>query len=76
MLTVVQEHLVTAKGAVAKPDIVHPKLVHGERSKLFGPVAEPVREARARQATARRATIRRVFRLVLVLVDKCVGELS
>ena len=46
MLTVVPEHLVTAEGAVAKPDVAHPKLAHSERSELVGPIAEPAREAR------------------------------
>ena len=40
MLTVVPEHLVTAEGAVAKPDVAHPKLAHSERSELVGPIAE------------------------------------
>ena len=59
MLTVVPEHLVTAEGAVAKPDVAHPKLAHSERSELVGRIAEPGQRSTAQggQRQRQRLTI-------------------
>ena len=69
MLTVVPEHLVTAEGAVAKPDVAHPKLAHSERSELVGPIAEPGQRSTARRATAE-AHHRRVFLRVRTVLSE------
>ena len=73
MLIVVQEHVVTAEGAAAKPEVAHPtqssqpaaQRTHysgTQRELIVGSIAEPAREARVRQATAvgyhRRAFLR------------------
>ena len=69
MLTVVPEHLVTAEGAIAKPDVAHPKLAHSERSELVGPIAEPGQRSTARRATAE-AHHRRVFLRVRTVLSE------
>ena len=45
-LTAVELQHGSEEGVVAKTDVAHPKLAHGERSELVGQVSVPAREAR------------------------------